>query len=80
VLYRVMTDAKREIGSLEQAFVDRLVEEMSAFLLGGVSVDHKERVVRVKPAPRGKKPTWGGVPPAILGARGVRRDARDSRE
>jgi ATP-dependent Lhr-like helicase len=67
VLYRVMTDAKREIGSLEQAFVDRLVEEMSAFLLGGVSVDHKERVVRVKPAPRGKKPTWGGFLPQFLG-------------
>jgi ATP-dependent Lhr-like helicase len=72
VLYRVETEAKRDIGSLEQAFVDRLVEEMSAFLLGGrawlvVAVDHKDRTVRVKSAPRGKKPSWGGFVPQFLG-------------
>jgi ATP-dependent helicase Lhr and Lhr-like helicase len=72
VLYRVRTETKREVGSLEQAFVDRLVEEMSAFLLGGrawlvLAVDHAERVVRVKPAPRGKKPSWGGFVPQFLG-------------
>jgi DNA invertase Pin-like site-specific DNA recombinase len=72
VLYRVETETRRELGSLEQAFVDRLVEEMSSFLLAGrawlvVAVDHKERLVRVKPAPRGKKPSWGGFVPQFLG-------------
>jgi len=72
VLYRVETEARRDVGSLEQAFVDRLVEEMSAFLLGGrawlvVSVDHSDRIVRVRPAPRGKKPSWGGFVPQFLG-------------
>ena len=72
VLYRVMNESKRELGSLEQGFVDRLVEDMSAFLLGGhawlvVSVDHRERTIRVKPAPRGKKPSWGGFVPQFLG-------------
>jgi ATP-dependent Lhr-like helicase len=72
VLYRVMNESKRELGSLEQAFVDRLVEDMSAFLLGGrawlvVGVDHGDRLVRVKPAPRGRKPSWGGFVPQFLG-------------
>jgi hypothetical protein len=34
-LYKVQTESKRDLGSLEQAFVDRLVDEMSTFLLGG---------------------------------------------
>ena len=34
-LYRVVTLAGRDLGSLEQDFVDRLVEQMSSFLLGG---------------------------------------------
>jgi ATP-dependent Lhr-like helicase len=72
VLYRVEAESRRELGSLEQAFVDRLVAEMSTFLLAGrawlvVSVDHAERTVRVKPAPRGKKPSWGGFTPQFLG-------------
>lgn len=72
VLYKVQTEAKRDVGNLEQAFVDRLVEEMSSFLLGGrawlvVSLNHEERLVRVRPAPRGKKPSWGGFIPQFLG-------------
>lgn len=72
VLYAVETESKRPVGSLEQAFVDRLVEEMSSFLLGGrawlvVAVNHADRLVRVKPAPRGKKPSWGGFVPQFLG-------------
>lgn len=72
VLYRVETETRRELGSLEQAFVDRLVADMSSFLLGGrawlvVSVDHSERMIRVKSAPRGKKPSWGGFVPQFLG-------------
>lgn len=72
VLYKVQTEAKRDVGSLEQAFVDRLVDEMSSFLLGGrawlvVSINHDDRLVRVRPAPRGKKPSWGGFVPQFLG-------------
>jgi len=72
VLYKVQTESKRDLGSLEQSFVDRLVEDMSAFLLGGrawlvVAVNHDERSVRVRPAPRGKKPSWGGFVPQFLG-------------
>lgn len=72
VLYKVQTDAKRDLGSLEQNFVDRLVEEMSTFLLGGrgwqvVSIHHGDRLVRVRPAPRGRKPSWGGFVPQFLG-------------
>ena len=72
VLYRVQTAAGRDLGSLEQAFVDRLVDGMSAFLLGGRAwlaerVDHAEKTVRVRPAPGGQKPSWGGFVPALLG-------------
>ena len=72
VLYRVETEAKGAVGSLEQDFVDRLVADMSAFLLGGrawlvVGVNHDDRVVRVRPAPRGKEPSWGGFVPQFLG-------------
>jgi ATP-dependent Lhr-like helicase len=71
VLYKVQTEAKRDIGSLEQAFVDRLVPDMSTFLLGGrawmaAGLNHEERLVRVRPAPRGKKPSWGAFLPQFL--------------
>ena len=72
VLYRVQTEPGHELGSLEQAFVDTLVEEMSSFLLGGrawmlLSVDHRRRRVTVRPAPRGRRPSWGGFLPQMLG-------------
>lgn len=72
VLYRVQTANGRELGSLEQGFVDRLVEEMSAFLLAGRGwlvehVNHADKLVRVREAPRGQKPAWGGYVPALLG-------------
>ncbi len=71
-LYRVQTRAGQEIGQLEQAFVDKLVEEMSSFLLGGrgwtvVTIRHSDRRVIVQPAPRGRKPSWGGFAPQLLG-------------
>jgi ATP-dependent Lhr-like helicase len=71
VLYRVVTQAKRDIGSLEQDFVDRLVEQMSAFLLGGRAwtvdrVSHEDREVIVRDAPGGVKPSWGGFIPQHL--------------
>jgi ATP-dependent Lhr-like helicase len=72
VLYRVVTKTGRDLGSLEQDFVDRLVEDMSSFLLGGRAwtverVNHEDRVVFVRDAPRGIKPSWGGFLPQLLG-------------
>lgn len=72
VLYRVVSEAGRNLGSLEQNFVDRLVERMSSFLLGGrpwtVSrVSHGDRIVTVRDAPGGMKPSWGGFVPQHLG-------------
>lgn len=71
-LYRVVTEGGRDIGSLEQSFVDKLVADMSSFLLGGRpwlvrETFHKERMVRVVPAPAGMKPTWAGYVPQFLG-------------
>ena len=70
--YTVSDAAGRVLGTLQQDFVDRLVEQVSAFLLAGRawSVDrilHAERAVRVFPAPRGREPTWGGYTPQFLG-------------
>ena len=72
VLYKVTTKAGYVVGSLEQAFVDKLVEEISSFLLGGRAwvvkhVNQSDRTIRVAPAPRGKKPSWGGFIPQLLG-------------
>lgn len=72
VLYRVVTTAARDLGSLEQDFVDRLVEQMSSFLLGGRAwtverVSHDDRTVLVREAPGGVKPSWGGFIPQLLG-------------
>ncbi len=72
VLYAVQASSGRDIGSLEQGFVDRLVPGMTAFLLSGRAwvaehVIHADRVVKVREAPRGQKPTWGGFIPQMLG-------------
>lgn len=72
VVYQVVTPGGRELGSLEQNFVDRLVEQMSSFLLAGRAwvvqhVSHDSRTVVVEPAPRGAKPSWGGFLPQHLG-------------
>lgn len=71
VLYRVKTIGDRDLGSVEQAFVDRLVEGMTSFLLAGRAwlveqVNHSDKVVRVREAPKGRKPTWGGFLPQFL--------------
>ena len=60
------------IGSLGQAFVDRLAEGVSTFLLAGRAwqvdaVRHSDRVVRASPAARGQQPSWGGRNPSFLG-------------
>ncbi len=72
VLYRVVTGPGRDLGSLEQGFVDRLVEQMSSFLLAGRAwtvdqVNHQDRIVTVREAPGGVKPSWGGYIPSMLG-------------
>jgi ATP-dependent helicase Lhr and Lhr-like helicase len=70
--YTVQTGAGQPLGTLSQAFVDRLVDGVSCFLLGGrawavLEVRHDDRRVVVGPAPRGRQPTWGGFIPQFLG-------------
>jgi ATP-dependent Lhr-like helicase len=70
--YTVITQQGRSLGTLSQDFVDRLVDEVSCFLLGGqawavLRVSHDDRRVTVERAPRGKQPTWGGYLPQFLG-------------
>ena len=72
VSYTVVTAAGQPLGSLQQEFVDRLVDGVSSFLLGGRGwvvqrIQHDDRRVFVDPAPRGKQPTWGGYIPQFLG-------------
>ena len=69
--YRVMTTSGADVGSLDQTFVDSLVEAMTCFLLGGrawlvQAIDHKQRIITAVSAPRGKKPQWGGFAPTSL--------------
>jgi ATP-dependent helicase Lhr and Lhr-like helicase len=69
--YTVQTGTGQPLGTLNQDFVDRLVEGVTCFLLGGrawavLEVRHDDRRVVVGPAPRGKQPTWGGFIPQFL--------------
>ena len=71
-LYTVATETGAVVGSLDQAFVDKLSEEVSAFLLAGqawivVHIHHPERLVTVTLAPRGMTPSWSGFLPQLLG-------------
>jgi len=64
--YTVQTTDGRPLGYLNQEFVDRLVDDVSCFLLGGrpwavLHVQHDDRRVIVTAAPRGREPTWGGA-------------------
>ena len=70
--YTVVTTSGQPLGSLQQDFVDRLVDGTSTFLLGGrawsvFQVSHSDRRVMVVAAGRGRKPTWGGYIPQFLG-------------
>ncbi len=69
--YTVQTSAGQPLGTLNQDFVDRLVDDVSCFLLGGrpwavLRVQHDDRRILVTPAPRGREPTWGGFLPQFL--------------
>jgi ATP-dependent helicase Lhr and Lhr-like helicase len=71
VVYKVKTATGYIVGSLEQDFTDKLIPNMSSFLLGGrawlvEAIDHQERSIRVANAPRGTKPNWGSFSPQIL--------------
>ena len=70
--YAVETQARQPLGTLNQSFVDQLVDQISCFLLAGrawvvVQILHDERRIIVDPAPRGRQPTWGGHLPQFLG-------------
>lgn len=70
--YTVQTAHGQALGSLNQDFVDRLVDGVSCFLLGGrawavLHIQHDDRRVVVEQAPRGREPTWGGFLPQFLG-------------
>ena len=80
-LYTVVTPNGKNVGSLEQTFVDRLVDGVSSFLLGGrawiaEAVRHSDRTVLAHPAPAGRKPAWGGYIPQFLGHRVCRKMAQ----
>jgi ATP-dependent helicase Lhr and Lhr-like helicase len=69
--YDVYTLDQKHIGSLEQEFVNTITDGKTCFLLGGRAwitsfVNHPERKIEVKPAPKGKEPRWGGRMPDIL--------------
>lgn len=70
-LFTVETLAGRELGSLEQAFVDELSEGDSTFVLAGrrwqvERINLKERRVRVSAASSGKSPAWTSFVPQHL--------------
>ena len=70
--YTVQTGDGQPLGTLNQDFVDRLVEDVSCFLLSGrpwvvQRIQHKDRRIVVSKAPRGRQPTWGGFLPRMLG-------------
>ena len=70
--YTVQTGDGKPLGSHNQEFVDRLVDGVSCFLLGGpawavLEVRHDDRRGVVCTAPRGRQPTWGGFIPQFLG-------------
>jgi ATP-dependent Lhr-like helicase len=73
--YTVELPSGQPLGTLNQGFVDRLVDGVSCFLLSGRPwavrfINHDDRRVIVEAAPRGRQPTWGGFIPQFLG-RGV---------
>jgi len=69
--YAVTTVSGQPVGSLTQDYVDRLVEDISSFLLGGRpwsvhQINHDERSITVLPSPMGSQPSWGGFLPQFL--------------
>jgi ATP-dependent helicase Lhr and Lhr-like helicase len=66
-----LTASGQPLGTLEQAFVDRLSDGASTFLLAGRPwavdhIQHDDRRVLVQPATQAHEPTWGGYLPHFL--------------
>ena len=79
--YTVQTANAQPIGTLQQGFVDKLVDGVSSFLLGGrawavLGIDHDSRRVLVEAAPFGRIPRWGGFVPQFLSFEVCQRVAR----
>ena len=60
------------IGTVQWDFLEKLLEESSAFYLAGSAwliqrIEWKKKCVRVLPASAGKVPKWGGITPLFLG-------------
>lgn len=60
------------IGTVQWDFLEKLLEESSAFYLAGSAwlverIEWKKKCVKVIPAPVGKVPKWGGITPNFLG-------------
>ena len=60
------------IGTVQWDFLEKLLDESSAFYLAGRSwlverIEWKKKCVKVAPAPAGKIPKWGGITPNFLG-------------
>ncbi|BFL81980.1 hypothetical protein LFREDSHE_04300 [Shewanella baltica] len=59
------------IGTIQWDFLEKLLEESSAFYLAGRSwlverIEWKKKCVKVVPAPAGKIPKWSGISPNFL--------------
>jgi ATP-dependent Lhr-like helicase len=69
--YTVVAEDDRPVGQLEQGFVDRLVEGVSRFLLGGrgwlvMSIRHDRRRILVRRTGAAVEPSWSGHLPQFL--------------
>jgi ATP-dependent Lhr-like helicase len=59
------------IGAVQWDFLEKLLEESSAFYLAGRAwlverIEWKKKCVKVVPSPAGKIPKWGGITPSFL--------------
>ncbi len=85
--YRVVGPSGADIGSLEQGFVDNLVEQMTSFLLGGrawlvEAIDHKQRTVAADRRSHTAVPVQqvpGGAPATVRARAGRPLPARSRR-
>jgi len=60
------------IGTVQWDFLEKLLEESSAFYLAGSAwfvkrIEWKKKCVKVTPAPSGKVPKWSSITPGFLG-------------
>jgi ATP-dependent helicase Lhr and Lhr-like helicase len=70
--FTVMTVTEHELGTLQNDFVEKLLEGETTFLLAGRAwlvdrIQFKQKRVIVRPAPRGRIPTWSSICLKLLG-------------